>query len=174
MSTAELRDSDLIPLSFSADLPDLQSLPLSTILIGQDGRIRRARSLPQASIEPGMPIEAVLSVSYAALSAAAQSDMPPSLPAILTTPSGPLHVLAQPFLTAGGTLVVVTRLSGVQEAEESRFERTPYGIVRLGLDGVVIFANAAGRRLWSDIKLIGEPFAELLPESFRAEFLDKL
>jgi PAS domain-containing protein len=170
MSTYEVRDPDSIPLSRYADL---QSLPLSTLLVGQDGRIRKARSFPLAHIEPGMPLEKVLSVSYPTLAAAAQSDIPPSLPAILSTTAGPVHVLAQSLPLADGILVIITNLSAVQEAEEWRFQNTPYGVVRLGIDGVVVFANDAARRLWNDAGLVGESFADLLPKAFRPEFVSK-
>src|SRR4051794_31091606 len=169
MSTYDVRDSDSIPLS---RYDDLQSLPLSTLLVGQDGRIRKARSLPQAHIEAGLPLEAVLSLSYTALATAAQSDMPPSLPAILSTTAGPMHVLAQPLPLTDGILVIITNLSAVQEAEEWRFQNTPYGVVRLGIDGMVVFANAAARRLWSG-DLVGDSFADLLPKAFRPEFVGK-
>lgn len=170
MATSEVRDSAPIPLSRYADL---QSLPLSTLLIGQDGCIRKARSLPQAHIESGVALETVLSVSYPALVAAAQSGMPPSLPAILSTLTGPMHVLAQPLPLADGIGVIITDLSAVQKAEECRFQTTPYGVVRLGIDGIVVFANNAARRLWNEPNLVGQSFANLLPEAFRTEFVHK-
>lgn len=153
------------------------TIPLPFVLLGHDGRVGDADLSPYdfaTAIRPGAPLETLLSIPFEALVEAAQSDRPKPLPALLHTAPTPTLVLVQPVRRADGLLLLIVSLDALQAAERQKFEQTPYGVVRLGLDGRVDFANAAALRLWNRKDLVGQRFVDLLPREFRDEFLIKL
>lgn len=155
----------------------LRALPLPYLVLGQDGRVAEADLSPYhlaTAIEPGASLHNALSIPLDTLIAAARSDRPKPLPALLYTATTPTLVLAQPVRQADGLLVLIISLEALQAAEKQKFEQTPYGVVRLGLDGVVDFANAVALRLWNKTELVGQRFVDLLPRDFRDEFLVNL
>src|SRR5262245_946399 len=161
----------------AADSPTLRALSVPYLTLGHDGPIRNANPPAQslaAGIESGAPLGGVLSVPLETLFAAAEAELPRPPPALLRTATRPSLVLAQPVRVADGLLVLIISLDAVQQAEERKFEMTPYGVVRLRLDGVVDFANSAARRLWNEAELVGRDFVDLLPEAFHDEFRAKL
>lgn len=161
----------------SAGHSALRALPLPYLLLGRDGRIGDADLSPYnlaTAIKPGASLDTALSIPLETLIDAARSDRPKPLPALLYTATTPTLVLAQPVRLADGLLVLIVSLAALQTAEEQKFEQTPYGVVRLGLDGLVDFANAAALRLWNKTELVGQRFVDLLPKDFRDEFLIKL
>ncbi len=178
--------STIVDPSFAADAARpfesagrsvLGALPLPYLVLGRDGRVTEADLSPYhlaTAIEPGASLDTALSIPFDTLIAVARSDRPKPLPALLYTATTPTLVLAQPVRQADGLLVLIISLEALQAAEKQKFEQTPYGVVRLGLDGLVDFANAAALRLWNKTELVGQRFVDLLPRDFRDEFLVKL
>jgi PAS domain-containing protein len=180
MSTSTTADPSIAAnarASAGAGHSALRALPLPYLLLGHDGRVGDADLSPYnpaTTIKPGVSLDTALSIPFETLIDAARSDRPKPLPALLYTETMPTLVLAQPVRLADGLLVLIISLDALQAAEQQKFERTPYGVVRLGLDGRVDFANPAALRLWSMTELVGQRFVDLLPERFRDEFVVKL
>ncbi len=112
---------------------------LPVVRLGPDGRVRglnpaAARALPGTALDDAWQPD--------------DADAPPgqALP-----------------LEDGGTLVLLTPLDGFQEAEQARFEKTPYGVLRLDVHGRVRFANERARAMWPGLAT-GVEFAALLPD----------
>jgi PAS domain-containing protein len=155
--------------AITAGAAALSSLAIPILLLGRDGRIR-AVSAPARTLVPAAevdaPLAAALSVPLEELFAAAESAPPRSLPALLRTAAEPILVLVQPMPVADGLLLLIVSLDAVRNAEERRFLTTPYGTIRVGLNGAVRFANPAAKRFWGDEELEGREFVSLFPQPF--------
>jgi len=78
------------------------------------------------------------------------------------------HVLAQAIGVPqrSATLVVLTDLKPSRQAEEQRFDLTPYPVLRLSFDGRVLFANEEAQRTLG-ANLVDRPLPDIFPENAR-------
>ncbi|GAA0604225.1 hypothetical protein GCM10009416_47280 [Craurococcus roseus] len=119
-----------------------------------------ARLLPQARV--GRAVAPLLGLDLARLLAEAAAPAPEPLPSLAEAPDGSTAaLLAHPFPARGGGLVIgLTDLTAAREAEQRRFEKTPYGTLRLDPKGRVRYANGAARRLFQG-PCVGRDFASM-------------
>lgn len=119
-----------------------------------------ARLLPQARVGQALP--PLLGLDLARMHAEAAEQVPEPLPGLAEAPDGAtVALLAHPMLAESGGLVVgLTDLTSAREAEQRRFEKTPYSTLRLDAEGRVRYANSAARVLFGDFRA-GRDFAPL-------------
>lgn len=126
----------------SAELRALLDSPLPFIVVGPDGHVREVNAAA-----------AVLAPRAAIGQALLLDDVDPVL-------THPLRV------AGGGTLLLLSSLDSFVQAEQARFNKTPYGLVQLDRQGRIRFANARARALWSErTSFEGELFAGFLPKA---------
>jgi PAS domain-containing protein len=84
------------------------------------------------------------------------------------------HVIAQAIEVPQGsaTLVVLTDLKPSRQAEERRFDLTPYPVLRLSFDGRVLFANEAAQRALG-ANMIDRPLPDIFPVSAQASLISE-
>lgn len=147
----------------------LLDAPLPCVAVSPNGLLLESNAaakylLPLATV--GQSICTVLRIDLANLIAAADKDYG-AITALVDDGCGATTpLLAQPLrLEDGGVLLLLSALATFQAAEEARFEKTPYSIVRLDDQGVIRFANAEARtQLSNQAELVGREFASLFPE----------
>ena len=149
----------------AATLRNLLDSPLPCIAIGPDGQVSEvnaaaAHLAPVATWDQaaagiaGMPLGELLGAADAGAGA--------MLPIAGTHHGVAASAFVQPLrLADGGALLILSALAAFEVAEQKRFEETPYGVVRLDLQGVIRFANASAQALWSDRSaFVGEMFVD--------------
>ncbi|MBC7801450.1 MAG: PAS domain-containing protein, partial [Gemmatimonadaceae bacterium] len=108
--------------------------------------------------------------------AAALHLCPAAVPGALASDPDLDHLVTQRVeLAGGGALWLLSTLPAAEDAEHARFEKTPYGIVRVDRQGRILFINARARALWREgTVFVGEIFAGLFPDQAAAQVQSRL
>lgn len=166
-------------LDFDAEtigIHDLFSSTLPCILVDRDGLIRKAS--PAANDLCSSPLNRSLEEAFAISMGSLAEHLASQGLRVLVGKCTDVnqrtsHVIAQAAEWPSATLIMLTDLSSSRHAEERRFDVTPYPVLRLSVDGLILFANrAAEQKLGAN--LLNRSLPDFFPEVARAELTRSL